>query len=175
MLNDSGPEFEPEGTVRLMGEVASLPVPSSWADAASMLKTLQGTRYPGLDNGQWQDLAKNRYRDVKGRPAQSYDKAIATSYSLGWGSLHRQSLWPQFAAMARVPMLLLRAELSDMLGDLAVARMRDLHPGMDVTTVPGEGHPALLRDRASIGAVSRFLERNEWPNGRSDMALKAVA
>jgi len=175
ILNESAPEFEPEGVVRQMGEIAALPLPATWAEAASLLKGLQGRRYPGLDDAQWLGLAKSRFREVAGQPARSYHSAIAASHSFSRGHANRRSLWPQFAAMAQVPMLLLRAELSDMIGDPALARMRDLHPALEVANVAGQGHPVLLRDPASIGLVAQFLSRNDRIDPRAETSLRAVA
>ena len=175
ILNDSGPEFEIEGVVRLLGEVTNLPLPQSWPDAAAMLKRLHSRRYVRLNAEQWMEMARAFYLEVDGRPARTVDPSIAAAYSVSKGTARRQTLWPQFAALARVPILLLRAELSDSLGEATVVRMRDIHPNLEVSRIAGEGHPALLRDTASIASIAQFLLRNERSQAVAAGALKAVA
>ena len=161
IFNDSGPEFEMEGLVRLMGQIANVPVPASWADAQLMLKHLQGRQYPRLTGDEWLELAKSNYLEHDGKPARSYDRAIAMSYSLTRGTAFRQAMWPQFEAMAHVPALVLRGELSDVISLATVDRMREIHPQLEALKIPGQGHPPLLRDGQSIGAVEGFLARHD--------------
>jgi pimeloyl-ACP methyl ester carboxylesterase len=175
ILNDSAPEFEPEGVARVVGEIASLPMPSSFADAARMLQLMRGAAYPRLGPDDWMDLARAQYPDIGGKPGQPYDAALARSFSPTGNGDARLTLWSQFAALKRVPMLLLRGELSHMLGTRTIARMADLHPRLEVVKVLGEGHPPLLRDRASQGVIAQFLARGEYREPRTDVLLKAVA
>ena len=175
ILNEAAPEFEAEGMVRMMGELASLPIPATWAEAASLLKSLHRRRYPQLTDAQWLDYAKTRFAGKDGRPAKNFDPAIAASFSWSRSGAQHRSLWPQFAAMTRVPMLLLRAEYSDMLGQATVARMRDLHPGLKEVKFPSQGHPVLLQDAASTSQIAQFLSANEWMGDRSGAPWKAVA
>jgi len=175
VLNDSAPEFEAEGVVRLLSEITNLPLAATWSEAAALLKALHGRRYPRLSDAQWLGLAKSRYTEIGGRPARGFDLRFAASLSLSRGNIHRQSLWPQFAAMARVPMLLLRTEFSDLVSKRTVDRMRDLHPTLEEAKIPAEGHPALLSDPVSIALVAKFLMANEWMDKRSELPLRAVA
>ena len=62
-----------------------------------------------------------------------------------------------------------------MLSKATLARMVDLHPRLEVVKVMGEGHPPLLRDRASQGAIAQFLARGEYADQRPEPQLKAVA
>ena len=175
IFNDSAPEFEIEGVVRLLGEVANMPLPPTWPDAAAMLKSQHGRRYPKVPNEQWLEIAKGYYPEANGRPLQPFDPAIAASYSLSRGTLSRQTLWPQFAAITRAPALLLRAEFSDMVSAATAARMREMHPLLETVQIPREGHPALLRDAASIAIIASFLSRNERLEAGARPALLAVA
>ncbi len=175
ILNDAAPEFEAEGVARVVGEIASLPVPASFADAAHMLRLMQGATYPRLTTADWTELARAQYPDQGGKPGRPYDPALAQSYSLTANGAARLTLWSQFAALKRVPMLLLCGELSHMLGKATVARMADLHPRLEVVKAMGEGHPPLLRDRTSQGAIAQFLARGEYRDQRPELQLKAVA
>jgi len=70
-------------------------------------------------------------------------------------------LWPQFAALSRVPVLSIRGELSDILSEATVAEMRLRHPNLETITVRREGHAPLLRDRETLVRIADFLIRAE--------------
>jgi len=175
VLNDAAPEFEPEGVVRMMGEVAGFPLPANWPEAAAILKSMNLRRYPNLSDAQWLALAKLRFLDVDGVPRRAFGAAFAEAVLKNHSGRTRQSLWPQFAALRSVPTLLLRSELSDMVSLATVDRMRSLHPLLTSTSIRGEGHPALLNDPASCGLVAKFLLNNDRLDSRSDIPLRAVA
>jgi pimeloyl-ACP methyl ester carboxylesterase len=175
VLNDAAPEFEPAAVARVVGEIASLPLPASFADAAHMLRLMHGATYPRLLAEDWLELAQAQYPDLNGKPGRPYDPALARYYSLTGSGEAQLSLWSQFAALRRLPVLALRGELSHMVADATVARMAELHPRLEVAKVVGEGHPPLLRDRASIGVIGQFLTRGEYRHHRSEPQLKAAA
>jgi pimeloyl-ACP methyl ester carboxylesterase len=175
ILNDSGPVLEPSAVVRLIGQLVSQPAPASWPDATRLLKRMYGTHYPQVQDGEWLELAREQFPEVDGRPGAACDRGIADSYSLSRRSAQRVSLWEQFAAVGHIPLLLLLAANSDMLSKETVARMRSMHPAMDVATVTGEGHPPLLRDPPTIKLIADFLQRTLSKSTRQEPELKAVA
>jgi len=175
ILNDAAPEFEVDGVVRMMTEIASMPVPATWQEAAGLLKSLYERRYPRLTAEQWGGLARARYMDVAGRPARAFDKALAEALSLSRGGIHERSFWPQFAALSHVPTLLMRGALSDMISQKTVEEMRAVHPLLEVERVAAQGHPVLLNDEASFAIASRFLVRHDAGAADTGEALKAVA
>ncbi len=175
ILNDAAPEFEPEGVARVVGEIASLPLPASFADAAHMLRLMQGATYPRLRSEDWMELARAQYPERDGKPVRPHDAALARYYSLTGNGEARQTLWSQFATLKRLPVQLLHGELSHMISKSTIARMADLHPRLEVVKVLGEGHPPLLRDRASQGAIALYLARGEYRDQRPEPQLKAVA
>jgi pimeloyl-ACP methyl ester carboxylesterase len=64
-----------------------------------------------------------------------------------------------FDALAGVPTLLLRGELSDLLGVDTVAEMQRRKPDLVTVTVPDRGHCPLLDEPASVAALDAFLGR----------------
>ena len=175
VLNDAAPQFEAEGMIRVIGEIASLPVPASFADAAHLMRMMMGRSYPRLLADDWLQLAQAQYPDKNGKPGRPYDPALSRDYSLIRGSDLRLSMWAQFAALKSLPTLLLRGELSPMLSQATVNRMRDIHPRLEIVKVAGEGHPPLLRDLASQAVIAKFLGRAEQRDQRPETQLKAVA
>jgi pimeloyl-ACP methyl ester carboxylesterase len=84
-----------------------------------------------------------------------YDPAIAKTVSVKEGPL--PALWPQFGALGRVPLLVIRGENSDILSAVTVRAMQERHPNCAALAVPGQGHAPLLKDAATIGGIDRFL------------------
>ena len=82
------------------------------------------------------------------------------------------SLWPQFEAMKRLPVLVLRGANSDLLSEKTVEEMRSRHPHFTALTVPAEGHAPLLRDAPTITAIATFFADTDEPrDGESYGAL----
>lgn len=175
ILNESAPQFEADGAVRMMTEIAAMPIPSTWAEAETLLKSQYVQRYPMLSAAQWGSFARTHYLEKAGRPARAFDPMLGEVMSLSRGRLHDQTFWPQFAALSRVPVLLIRAELSDMISQQTINEMRAVHPLLEVERVAGQGHPALLNEEASIAIAARFLSRHDLGAAKPAEELKAVA
>ena len=71
------------------------------------------------------------------------------------------ALWPQFEALKRVPVLVLRGENSDILSAATVEEMRRRHHALSSYVVKAQGHAPLLRDAETIEIVAQFLAANE--------------
>jgi hypothetical protein len=73
-------------------------------------------------------------------------------------------LWPQFEALKRVPLLVVRGGNSDLLSEETVEEMRRRHPRMTSVIAPNEGHAPLLRDEPTITAIASFFARTDEAN-----------
>jgi pimeloyl-ACP methyl ester carboxylesterase len=80
-------------------------------------------------------------------------------------------LWPQFEALKRVPVLVLRGENSDILSPKTVEEMRRRHPALVSFTVTNEGHAPLLKDQQTIGAIQHFLSATDAGHHVATMAI----
>ncbi len=156
VLNDIGPVIEREGLARIAGYVGRAPLPNSWADAARMVRDMNGRQFPAVPEAVWAELARQFFNDKNGRPAAGYDANIAKTFSVLDGPM--PALWPQFEALKRCPVLVLRGEHSDILSAATVEEMRRRHPALVALTVNGQGHAPLLKDRPTIENVRRFLD-----------------
>jgi len=94
------------------------------------------------------------------------DKAIQEVEATESGILHippdappPEPLWPQFEALAGVPVLGIRGEHSDLLSAGTFAEMARRHPAFESLVVEGQGHPPLLLDAPTICAIARFVAR----------------
>ena len=157
VLNDIGPEVEAPGWMRLMGRVGRVPTPKNWAEAGRYVKDLDKRDFPRFTDAMWARVARRRYFDRNGAPTASYDPLISRAFSLTSISAGVPSMWPQFRALCRVPLLLVRGERSDVLSVATADAMQSLHPRMATITVANQGHAPLLDDTATTGSIVSFL------------------
>lgn len=155
VLNDIGPELDPAGIARIRGYVGVGEAPESWEAAASALEALHGAHFPGLSAQDWLAYARRSFTEREGRPAFDYDPAIGESLR----GAPAGDLWPQFAALAAIPTLVLRGAHSDLLSAETVARMREQKPDLLAVTVPDRGHVPFLDEPEVTAALDAFLAR----------------
>lgn len=156
VLNDIGPVIERAGIERIAGYVGRTPAPASWAEAAELLAAFNAPQFPAVPREQWEEVARAWFNDVEGRPAPGYDARLGKTFSLKNGQI--PTLWPQFAGLARTPLLVLRGENSDILSEATVQEMRAGHSDCATLTVEGQGHAPLLKDAPTIAAIAKFLQ-----------------
>jgi pimeloyl-ACP methyl ester carboxylesterase len=158
VLNDIGPVLEREGLARIVAYVGRIPLPANWSEAAILVREMNKRHFPDVPDEQWQEFAHAWFNeDARGLPVPGYDPQISKAFSPMDGPL--PELWPQFGALARVPVLVLRGEHSDLLSGHTVEEMRARHPRLTAITVPGQGHAPLLKDAPTIGAIAEFFAR----------------
>ncbi|MGQ7828696.1 alpha/beta fold hydrolase [Altererythrobacter sp. Z27] len=157
VLNDIGPEVDPAGIERIgdyVGQGRSFP---TWMHAARALQEEHGKWFPDFAIETWLEMAKRTMvLGQNGRIVFDYDMAIAEPFNQPGGAAPAD-LWPTFDALANVPLLVLRGELSDVLSDATVKAMRARHPGMNAVTVPRVGHAPMLDEPESLAAIDALL------------------
>jgi pimeloyl-ACP methyl ester carboxylesterase len=157
LLNDIGPQVEPAGLARIASYVGALPPVTTWQEAAAQAKRVNGLALPDYTDEDWLRLARATYRDDGGgRPLLDMDPRI--------GDAARQppdgpppDLWMLFRALRPVPTAVLRGELSDILSNETVERMRAEKPDLRVTIVRGRGHAPTLDEPDSRAAIENLL------------------
>lgn len=159
VLNDIGPVVEQSGLARISAYVGRVPLPGTWAEATKMVRDMNVRAFPHVPDEQWQEVARQLFNERKGRPAPGYDPKLANALSVLDGPM--PPLWPQFEAVKRHPLLVLRGEHSDILSAATVEEMRRRHPAFNFHLVRGEGHAPLLKDPPSMGVIRRFLEATD--------------
>ncbi len=159
VLNDIGPVIEREGLARIAAYAGRIPLPASWTEATSLVRELSERHFQGVPDSQWEEVARAWFNEKSGRPAPGYDANIAKAISALDGPI--PELWPQFGALARVPVLAIRGENSDILSVKTLEEMRARHPHFSASTVMGQGHAPLLKDAPSISAISEFLANTD--------------
>jgi pimeloyl-ACP methyl ester carboxylesterase len=159
VLNDIGPVIERDGLVRIVAYVGRVPLPGTWTEATALVKSLNSRVFPNETDVTWAAIARQVFNEIDGRPAPGYDPGLSKSLTLSDGPIPQ--LWPQFAALARKPVLCLRGANSDILSESTVVEMRRRHPDIETLTIPHQGHAPLLRDQLSVGAIHQFLLRHD--------------
>ncbi len=158
VLNDAGPEVDPAGLRRIAGYAGKLPPVSSWAEAAAQAKSTYGSALPGLTDEDWFDYAHRGYREnAAGIPVPDVDPKISQAFTNP--STAPGDLWPLYAQIKGVPMLVIRGALSDLLSAATVARMVREKPNVEHITVANRGHTPLLNEPECLAAIDTFLAR----------------
>lgn len=157
VLNDVGPEIEAEGLARIRATVGRGGSWPTWIHAARALCETHGAAHPDNDIRDWLRMAKRLMRlDGGGRVVLDYDMRIAEPFRLPGGEAGID-LWPALDALAALPVLVVRGELSDILSRATADRMIARLPGARLATVPNVGHAPTLDEPAAVAAIDGFL------------------
>lgn len=157
VLNDVGPELQTSGLARIVGYVGRTPLPATWEEATAIVKRMHGHLFPALGDEDWAEFARLTYLEEDGRPAPSYDPRLARTLSQLDLARSLPDMWPQFTALARVPVMVVRGEYSDVLSKECLEAMQQRHPQLTRLEIEGQGHAPLLRDSETLEAIGRFL------------------
>ena len=132
-----------------------------------MVREIEPPPFPEIPEAVWEEVARQWYNEKNGKPAPGYDSNLGNALSVLDGPM--PTLWPQFEALKRVPLMVVRGENSDILTAETVDEMHRRHPAMVTVTVANQGHAPLLKDtstieaiRQAIGAVADFIRIAAW-------------
>lgn len=158
VLNDIGPVIDVQGLARIKSYVGNLPEPKSFRDAADILRRLFGGQFPRLTEDDWLVAARRGFREDKGRLEPTYDVKLAKTLEGIDLARPLPSLWAEFDALARMPVMVVRGANSDVLSADTVAAMRSRRgDDLDYIEVPDQGHPPLLAEDETIGHIGSFV------------------
>ena len=158
VLNDAGPEFDPAGLRRIAGYAGKLPPVTTWSEAAAQAKRVYEVALPGLSDAEWLDYARLSYREnAAGFPVPDMDPKIGDAFKNPGTA--PADLWPMYAAIAGVPMLVLRGARSDLLSAATVTRMVREKPELRHVEVANRGHTPLLNEPECLTAIDSFAAR----------------
>ncbi len=163
LLNDIGPEINPQGLERIRGYVGQGRSFATWMHSARWLNEDFAEIYPAFTVHDWLTLAKRMMKVTgSGRIVLDYDMRIAEPFAMPGGEAG-VDLWPAFNALTNIPMLLVRGQKSDLLTNKTVALMQEKQAQLDVLDIPNIGHAPTLDEphsRASIAALLARIEAN---------------
>lgn len=159
LLNDVGPQLEPEGLARIrdyVGQGRSFP---TWMHAARALSEAQGAVFPGYGVSEWLDLAKKTMKiGAGGRIVYDYDMKIAEPFAVPGGEAG-VDLWPAMAGLSPAQVLIVRGALSDVFSMATAERMLTMLPQGRLLTVENKGHAPTLEEPEVAAAIDDLLAR----------------
>jgi len=156
VLNDVGPEVDPAGLERIRGYAGKAAPVHTWPEAVAQTRSLYGSAWPDLKDERWEQIARQSYRaNAQGVPEADVDPLIREP--LRDTGAAAPDLWPLWGALARVPVLVIRGALSDILSAATLARMQREKPDLRTLTVANRGHAPLLDEPECVTAIEEFL------------------
>jgi pimeloyl-ACP methyl ester carboxylesterase len=158
VLNDMGPEVDPNGLERIKGYAGRLPSPKNWDEAIAQTRTMFGEAWPNLSTERWSALTRRGYRvDEKGGLNVDADPMIGEM--LRAAPAASANLWPFWKALRGIPMLAIRGAQSDILSAATFAKMKAENPDLVQLEVAQRGHVPLLDEPECVEAIDAFLAR----------------
>jgi pimeloyl-ACP methyl ester carboxylesterase len=156
VLNDIGPEVDPQGLERIRGYAGKSAPVHSWEQAVAQVRSTYGTAWPDLSDARWEKIARLSFRaNAQGLPEEDADPLI--SEPLRNTSAAAPDLWPLWGGLAGLPMLVIRGAHSDILSEATLARMQRTKPDLKVLSVANRGHAPLLDEPECVAAIDEFL------------------
>ncbi len=158
VLNDVGPELNPEGIARVKQHTGRLPPVTSWNEAVEQTKTMYGASSPGLSDETWKKMAWRAYREIESDvPRLDMDHMIGEA--IRNVTPQSEDPWPYFDALAHVPTTLLWGVMSDILTSDIVEKMKTRKPDLVVVEVPNRGHVPQLDEPECVAGIDDLLAR----------------
>jgi len=156
ILNDIGPVLEPAGLMRIKSYVGKLPTARNFKEGAEILRWLFEAQFTKLSPDDWIAFAQRTWREDHGTLVPTHDPKLARA--LRGMSLERlPTLWDQFDALARIPLMVIRGANSDMLASATLNAMLARRGELEVIIVPDQGHAPLLAEAKVILRIAAFV------------------
>jgi len=161
ILNDIGPVIEANGLAHIKSYLDGAAKPKSFAQTVAGQREVHGADFPALVDADWERMAKALYREQDGRWLPDFDpKLVETLGDIDF-SKPLPTLWPQFEALASIPMLTIRGANSRLLSTKTLGEMRARHPTMETITVEGQGHAPFLEAGGLPRSIATFIDAAE--------------
>ncbi|MBA1142083.1 alpha/beta fold hydrolase [Mesorhizobium neociceri] len=161
LLNDIGPVIEAEGLAHIRTYLDPSPKPKSRTEAINALRSAHGGDFPALTAADWERMVSALYRETDQGLLPDFDAKLVETFASLDPSQKLPDLWPQFDALAAIPLLAIRGANSKLLSVDTLEEMRNRHPGMEAITVDGQGHAPFLETGNLPGAIAAFLDKAE--------------
>ena len=166
ILNDIGPVVETEGVMRIKGYVGKLQQPTTYKEAAEILRSISGNQFPNLGAADWLAAARRGWREQGGRLVTTYDPALGSTLDSITTDKPFPTMWPQFDALAQLPLMVVHGANSDVLSTATVTAMQARRPDMELVVVADQGHAPLLAEPGTIGPIAAFAAKCDALRGR---------
>ena len=161
VLNDIGPVIETEGLALIRSYLDRAPKPKTPDEAVAAQRRAHGADFPALADTDWARMVAAIFRDTDAGLVPDFDPALVDTLAGIDFSKPLPDLWPQFDALASVPLLAIRGANSKLLSAATFKAMQEHHPGMESIAVEGQGHAPFLDTGDLPQKIAAFLDRTE--------------
>ena len=162
ILNDIGPVIELKGLVRIKHYVGKLPVPRTFEEGGEILRWWFHAQFTKLAPQDWVAFAQRTWREGHGTLVPSHDPKLERALR-GYSLERLPTLWDQFDALARIPLMVIRGANSDMLARPTLNEMLARRSQLEVVVVPDQGHAPLLAEPKVIRRIAAFVASCDAP------------
>jgi len=154
VLNDVGPEIDPEGLKRILSYVGG--APEMFADIKAVIRYYKEHYAPmveHLPDDQVSEFARyNVRKSDSGVYVWKMDPAIRVTAAPPPATDNWEAL-----KSVKCPVMVLRGAKSDVLSAPIAAKMIEALPGTRLVEVPGVGHAPILSEPVAVAALEEFL------------------
>ncbi|MEG3662105.1 alpha/beta hydrolase [Celeribacter halophilus] len=158
LLNDIGPEMDPEGLSHIMDYLGRPSAYRSFDDAADKLPKALGAQFPNVSPAQWRVYARRIWTEGERRLQLRYDPKLRDAIEAQSVTGDLPDLWPLFDALDGLPLALLRGENSNLLTRACMEEMQRRRPDMISAEVRDRGHVPFLDEPESRAVIATFIE-----------------
>lgn len=159
ILNDIGPDIDPEGMSHIMGYLGRPPAFSSLSDAVSKLPAIMAPAFSNISEQQWHAYARRLWTEGASQLELRYDPKLRDALEAQAKLGDMPDLWPLFDAFGDIPVGVLRGENSNILSPGCVAEMQRRRPDMMFASVANRGHVPFLDEPECAQLISSFLRQ----------------
>ncbi|PWJ92882.1 pimeloyl-ACP methyl ester carboxylesterase [Mesorhizobium loti] len=166
VFNDIGPVIEAAGLAHIQSYLERDPMPKTRAQATAAQRGVHGKDFSALAGADWDRMVWALNRETDAGLVPDFDpKLVDTVASLDL-TQPLPDLWPQFEALAAIPLLAIRGANSRLLSVDTLKQMREHHSMMEAITVAGQGHAPFLETGSLPNDIAAFLDRAERQNSQ---------
>ena len=158
VLINSGPTTNPRGLVRLRSNLRYLEGVRGNDQIRAAARRILITDYPGLPEATLDQLAtRTHFIDTKERLHGIFDPDLVQFLDAFEHDDVFEPQWHLFNALAHIPLMLARTQLTDRLDNETFDQMIARRPDATVVRLAGEGSPALLNSEDEVAVIADFV------------------
>ncbi|TPO01257.1 alpha/beta hydrolase [Mesorhizobium sp. B1-1-5] len=161
VLNDIGPVIEAAGLAHIRSYLDRAPRPKTFAEAVETQRSVHGADFPALADADWARMVAAICRETEPGWVPDFDPALVDTLAGADFTKPLPDLWPQFDALAAIPLLVIRGANSKLLSTTTLEEMQERHPGMEAIIVEGQGHAPFLDTGDLPEKIATFIEQVE--------------
>lgn len=155
VLNDIGPELDPDAVARIKSYVGASPEFETIDDVEKLVRLVYAP-FGEFDDATWSFMASRSVRRLpNGNFMMHYDPEVMRIFA---EHIDKFDAWAEFEALP-CPVMLISGEKSDLIPKAIVEKMKQKKPEMPVFSVANAGHAPHLNDKAQINAIRDFLSK----------------